>query len=259
MPLDYEAGTVDEKLWSVDRGLWTKIFMILQDHHILFEDNHLLAINKPAGVLVQGDETGDVPLSELAQEYLRRKYNKPGKVFIGVVHRLDRPVSGVVLLAKTSKALARMNELFRSHKTQKSYLAITNNKPPREQDQLIHWLVKDEARNVTRAFARENKSGQRSELSYTWLGSQQAYHLLAVNPVTGRPHQIRVQLASQGCPITGDLKYGAPTPLPDKSICLHAFRLAFEHPVQKTPVRISAPLPENAPWALFKDLVRQIA
>jgi 23S rRNA pseudouridine1911/1915/1917 synthase len=233
--------------------------MILQDHHILFEDNHLLAINKPAGILVQGDETGDSPLSELAREYLRHKYNKPGNVFIGVVHRLDRPVSGVVLLAKTSKALARMNELFRSNKTRKTYLAITTQKPPLPQDRLIHWLVKDPARNITKAFARENKSGLRSELLYTFLGSHQQYHLVQVNPVTGRPHQIRVQLASQGCPITGDLKYGAPAPLPDKSIGLHAFELAFEHPVQKTPVIISAPLPEKNPWLLFQDLARDLA
>jgi 23S rRNA pseudouridine1911/1915/1917 synthase len=233
--------------------------MILQDHHILFEDNHLLAINKPAGILVQGDETGDAPLSELARDYLRQKYNKPGNVFVGVVHRLDRPVSGVVLLAKTSKALVRMNELFRSHKTRKTYLAITNKRPPSNQDHLIHWLVKDEARNITRAFARENKSGQRAELSYSLIASQQAYYLVQVNPVTGRPHQIRVQLASQGCPITGDLKYGAPSPLPDKSICLHAFRLAFEHPVQKTLVTISAPLPGKAPWSLFQGLVGEMA
>lgn len=230
--------------------------MILQDHHILYEDNHLLALNKPAGILVQGDETGDKPLSELAKDYIRSKYNKPGNVFMGVVHRLDRPVSGVVVLAKTSKALARMNELFRSHKTQKTYLAITNKRPPHDQDRLVHWLVKDEARNITKAFARENKSGQRSELSYSLLGSQQAYHLLEVDPVTGRPHQIRVQLASQACPITGDLKYGAPTPLPDKSICLHAYQLVFEHPVQKTPVRIWAPPPEKAPWTLFRHLTQ---
>jgi 23S rRNA pseudouridine1911/1915/1917 synthase len=233
--------------------------MILQNHHILFEDNHLLAINKPAGILVQGDETGDTPLSDLARDYLRRKYNKPGNIFMGVVHRLDRPVSGVVVLAKTSKALARMNELFRSNKTQKTYLAITQQKPPLLQDQLIHWLVKDETRNITKAYPRENKNDLRAELRYTFLGSQQQFHLVQVNPVTGRPHQIRVQLASQGCPITGDIKYGAPAPLPDKSICLHAFQLAFEHPVQKTAVLLSAPLPEKTPWLLFADQVRALA
>ena len=230
----------------------------LRDEHILYEDNHLLAINKPAGILVQGDETGDKPLSELAKEYIKEKYNKPGNVFMGVVHRLDRPVSGVVLMAKTSKALSRMNELFRSKQTRKTYLALSFRRPPLEHDQLIHWLVKDESRNITKAFARENKSGQRSELSYTFLGTQEDYHLLQVEPITGRPHQIRVQLASQGCPILGDLKYGATTPLPDKSIALHAFRLQFEHPVQKTPIQITAPLPNKAPWQLFKQMAADL-
>jgi len=226
--------------------------MILQDSDILYEDNHLLAINKPAGILVQGDETGDIPLSELAKEYLKNKYQKPGNVFMGVVHRLDRPVSGVVVLAKTSKALARMNELFRSNKAQKTYLALSQGRPPRQQDRLVHWLVKDEARNITKAFAKENKNGSRSELSYTLLAQEQDYFLLQVNPVTGRSHQIRVQLTSQGCPIIGDLKYGAPAPLPDKSIALHSFRLAFAHPVLKTPLQITAFPPAIAPWPLFK-------
>lgn len=227
----------------------------LQDHHILYEDNHLLAVNKPAGILVQGDETGDIPLSELAKEYIRKKYEKPGNVFMGVVHRLDRPVSGVVLLAKTSKALTRMNELFRTNKTQKTYLALTEKAPPKNQDTLIHWLVKDEARNITKAFPNENKNGLRAELSYQLLASEGGRFLVQVNPVTGRPHQIRVQLASQGCPIVGDLKYGAPTPLPDKSIALHAFRLAFEHPVQKTPVTITAPPPATPAWQLLSSAI----
>lgn len=232
--------------------------MILQDSHILYEDNHLLAINKPAGILVQGDETGDVPLSELAKEYIRNKYQKPGNVFMGVVHRLDRPVSGVVVFAKTSKALTRMNELFRSNQTKKTYLALSNRQPPREHDHLVHWLVKDEARNITKAFAKENKNGSRSELTYTLLGHDQDYFLLQVNPVTGRPHQIRVQLASQGCPITGDLKYGAPTPLPDKSIALHALRLEFLHPVLKTPLQLTALPPATAHWALFRSQVAKL-
>ncbi|PTX19541.1 ribosomal large subunit pseudouridine synthase D [Pontibacter mucosus] len=221
---------------------------------ILFEDNHVLVVNKPAGLLVHGDETGDVTLADLAKEYIREKYNKPGNVFVGVVHRLDRPVSGVVLLAKTSKALARLNELFRSKKTIKTYWAVVQNRPRQEQGNLVHWLVKDSSRNVTKAFAKENPSGARSELNYTLLTSQQGKNLLEVNPITGRPHQIRVQLASMQCPILGDLKYGAPQPLPDKSIALHARSLRFTHPTLKTEVAVSAPLPDAPVWNPFRHL-----
>lgn len=221
---------------------------------VLFEDNHVLVVNKPAGLLVHGDETGDVTLADLAKEYIREKYNKPGNVFVGVVHRLDRPVSGVVLLAKTSKALARLNELFRSKKTIKTYWTVVQNRPKQEQGNLVHWLVKDSSRNVTKAFARENPSGARSELNYTLLTSQQGKYLLEVNPITGRPHQIRVQLASMQCPILGDLKYGAPQPLPDKSIALHARQLRFTHPTLKTEVNVSAPLPDAPVWNPFRHL-----
>lgn len=218
---------------------------------VLFEDNHVLVVNKPAGLLVHADETGDATLAGLASAYLKQKYNKPGNVFVGMVHRLDRPVSGVVLLAKTSKALARLNELFRSRKTLKTYWAVVQRRPPLEQQTLVHWLVKDSSRNITKAYAKENKSGLRSELSYQLLRQQHSHYLLEVNPVTGRPHQIRVQLASMRCPIVGDMKYGAPQPLPDKSIALHACRLQFEHPTLKTMLSVSAPLPETAVWAPF--------
>lgn len=221
---------------------------------VLFEDNHVLVVNKPAGLLVHGDETGDVTLADLAKEYIREKYNKPGNVFVGVVHRLDRPVSGVVLLAKTSKALSRLNELFRSKKTIKTYWAVVQNSPRQEQGNLVHWLVKDSSRNVTKAFAKENPNGARSELNYTLLTSQQGKYLLEVNPITGRPHQIRVQLASMQCPILGDLKYGAPQPLPDKSIALHARQLRFTHPTLKAEVNVSAPLPDAPVWNPFRHL-----
>lgn len=218
---------------------------------ILYEDNHLLAVNKRAGELVQGDETGDEPLVETCKRYVKEKYNKPGDVFLGVVHRLDRPVSGVVIFARTSKALERMNEQFRERETKKTYWAIVRSKPQHQSGTLVHWLIKNEKNNKVTAYARENKDGQRSELSYRVIKSQSGYFLLEVNPLTGRPHQIRVQLASMGCPIVGDVKYGAEQPNSDHSICLHARRLQFVHPVKKEPVSIEAPLPKNEFWNLF--------
>jgi len=220
---------------------------------IVYEDNHLIVVNKPAGVLVQGDETGDVPLSELVKQYLRAKYQKPGNVFTGVVHRLDRPVSGLVLLAKTSKALSRMNEQFRSNAIHKTYLAITSRPPVAKEACLVHWLVKDEKRNVTQAFPKEVSKSLRAELSYKLISQEQAYSLVQVKPVTGRPHQIRVQLATQKSPIVGDVKYGAPTLLADRSICLHAFRLEFIHPVRHEKTLIAAMPPATFPWNLFEQ------
>jgi 23S rRNA pseudouridine1911/1915/1917 synthase len=219
---------------------------------ILYEDNHLIAINKRAGVLVQGDITGDVPLSELVKEYIKVKYGKPGAVFLGVVHRLDRPVSGVVVFARTSKSLERMNELFRNRKTKKIYNAIVYGKPPKHNDTLVHWLVKDEIRNKTMAYKKEHVDGLRSELSYELKAHNSGLSLLEVEPVTGRPHQIRVQLSSMGCPIVGDVKYGAETPNDDGSICLHASRLQFVHPVRKEELTIKAPFPENHLWSSFR-------
>ncbi len=219
--------------------------------NVLYEDNHLLAINKNAGVLVQSDETGDEPLVEICKKYIKEKYNKPGEVFLGVVHRLDRPVSGVVIFARTSKALERMNALFRDRETKKTYWAVVKNKPGRESATLVHWLMKNEKTNKTTAFEKENPQGLRSELSYQLLKEKSGYRLLEVNPVTGRPHQIRVQLASMNCPIVGDLKYGYENPNSDKSICLHARKLQFVHPVKKELISIEAALPRNEFWNLF--------
>ncbi|RAW03421.1 RluA family pseudouridine synthase [Pseudochryseolinea flava] len=221
---------------------------------VIYEDNHLLIVNKSPGILVQGDATGDVPLSELCKAYIKKKFNKPGDVFLGVVHRLDRPVSGVVVLARTSKALERMNALFREKETKKTYFAIVGKKPAEDSGTLIHWLLKDESKNKTTAFAQERNGALRSELSYQLIGSADGHWLLEVNPVTGRPHQIRVQLASMGCVIKGDVKYGDSTPNEDGSICLHARKLSFVHPVRKELISIEAPVPDRGLWKYFLNL-----
>ncbi|NOT74688.1 MAG: RluA family pseudouridine synthase [Cyclobacteriaceae bacterium] len=218
---------------------------------ILYEDNHLLVINKASGVLVQGDETGDKPLVEIGKEYIKVKYGKPGEVFLGVVHRLDRPVSGVVVFARTSKALARMNELFRSRETEKIYWAITDQRPSKIEDTLVHWLRKDEKKNKTTAFKKETTDAQHSELSYRLISRKKELSLIEVRPITGRPHQIRVQLSSIGCPILGDLKYGSELTTGDGSIGLHARSLSFIHPVKKELMKIEAPVPNKEWWNEF--------
>ncbi len=225
--------------------------------NVLYEDNHLLVINKACGVLVQGDDTGDKPLAEICKDYIKEKYQKPGEVFLGVVHRLDRPVSGVVVFARTSKALERMNELFRNKETKKTYLAIVSSRPPKDNDTLIHWLEKDEKKNKTTAYIRESPKGQRSELSYKLVGQASGKFLLEVSPVTGRPHQIRVQLASIGCVILGDLKYGASSPLPNASIALHSRQLEFVHPVKKEKTVIVANIPSTSHWKIFPFLFQE--
>lgn len=222
-----------------------------QEFRVEYEDNHLIVVNKKSGVLVQGDGTGDTPLSELVKRYLKEKYNKPGNVFCGVPHRIDRPVSGLVLLAKTSKALTKMNELVREREIYKTYWAITKRRPNEMTGRLIHWLKKDPAKNKTRVYAKRQPGAQRAELSYNILGSLKNHWLIEVNPVTGRPHQIRAQLAAVGCPIKGDIKYGYAKPNQDASIHLHARKLSFEHPIKKEPVAVTGSLPREKLWQQF--------
>lgn len=207
---------------------------------ILYEDNHLIAINKPAGVLVQGDETGDIPLSELVKDFIKNRDHKPGNVFCGVIHRIDRPVSGVVMMAKTSKALSKMNELFREDKIRKTYLALVNGVPEEAEKTLKNVLRKNAKTKKSDVFNRPIENGKDSELSYTVIENRGHQCLLEVRPVTGRFHQIRAQLAYNKTPIVGDLKYGAPQALKNKSICLHAYKIAFEHPIKKENIVITA-------------------
>ncbi|MBJ11362.1 MAG: RNA pseudouridine synthase [Flavobacteriales bacterium] len=212
---------------------------------VLYEDNHIIAVNKKPSDIVQGDKTGDRPLGEFVKDYIKKKYNKPGDVFLGVVHRLDRPVSGVVLFARTSKALSRLNELFRSKQVQKTYWAVVKNKPNPTKDILVHYLKKNQQKNKSTAFNREEDGTLKSELSYQLIKSLDNYHLLEVLPITGRHHQIRVQLSKIGSPIKGDIKYGSDRTNKDASIHLHARKIEFIHPVKKEPISISATPPKK--------------
>jgi 23S rRNA pseudouridine1911/1915/1917 synthase len=226
--------------------------MPITDKDILFEDNHLIAVNKRAGDIVQIDDTGDEPLDEQVKKYIASKYNKPNGAFLGVVHRLDRPVSGVILFAKTSKALERINLMFKSREMKKTYWAVVRNRPQPNEGNLVHWLVKNSQKNVTKAHDKEVAGSQRAELNYKLIGELNGYYLIEVDPITGRPHQIRVQLSTLDCPIVGDNKYGYPRGSLKKSICLHARKLQFIHPVKKEPVSIFAPLPQDGFWERFE-------
>lgn len=226
------------------------------DLNVLYEDNHLLIVNKPGGVLVQGDRTGDEPLVDRCKSYLKEKYNKPGEVFLGVVHRLDRPVSGVVVFARTSKALERMNKLFRTRDVKKVYWAVVKKKPRVNEATLTNWLLKDPAKNKTAVFPDQVEGSKKAELQYKFVGKLNDHFLIEVNPITGRPHQIRVQLANIGCPIRGDLKYGFAKANKDGNIHLHAKNLEFIHPVKKEPVKVRAGLPSDDFWEQFLALER---
>lgn len=222
---------------------------------ILYEDNHIIAVNKTCREIVQGDKTGDMPLSEMLKIWLKEKYNKPGNVFVGVTHRLDRPVSGVVVFAKTSKALARLNEMFRKGEVKKTYWAIVKQRPPEPEGELVNWLVRNEKQNKSYVYDSERIHAKKAILHYRVIARSENYYLLEIDLKTGRHHQIRCQLAHMGCPIKGDLKYGADRSNPDGGISLHAHSAAFIHPVSKQPLQIVAPVPDDNLWkALTKGL-----
>jgi 23S rRNA pseudouridine1911/1915/1917 synthase len=215
---------------------------------VLHEDNHIIVVNKRVGDIVQGDKTGDKPLSEVVKEYIKVKYNKPGEVFLGVVHRLDRPTTGIVVFARTSKALTRMNELFSNRETQKTYWAIVKNKPINTEDKLVHFLKRNEKNNTSKAHLKEVPDSKLASLDYKIIATLQNYFALEINLHTGRHHQIRAQLSAIGSPIKGDLKYGFDRSNPDGGIHLHARKLVFIHPVSKENIEIVAPTPNDVIW-----------
>jgi len=223
----------------------------LLEENILFEDNHIIIINKLPSQIVQGDKTGDRPLSDLVKDYIKVKYNKAGEVFLGVVHRLDRPVSGAVIFARTSKSLTRLNALIKNREINKTYWAVVKNKPPKDNDTLVNYLRRDEARNKSFVTGQKTNNAQMASLSYKLIGSSDNYYLLEIDLQTGRHHQIRAQLAKIGCPIKGDLKYGYPRSNSDGSIHLHARKLNFIHPVTLMPLTIIARTPIDPVWNYF--------
>ena len=224
---------------------------------VIYEDNHIIIVNKAPGEIVQGDKTGDEPLVETVKHYLKEKYNKPGNVFCGVVHRLDRPVWGLVAFAKTSKALSRMNAMFRDGEVKKTYRAITRFMPDKPQDRLVHYITSTERTNKSRATLNPRPGAKESILSYRLIASSDRYHLLEVNLETGRKHQIRVQLSAIGCPIKGDLKYGDKRSNPDGSISLQAHKMEFVHPVSGKLISVVAPTPEDTLWKAFDNIIEE--
>lgn len=230
--------------------------MEISDKDIIYEDNHYLAVNKRGGDIVQVDDSGDRSLEDMVNTYLTNKYQKPNGAFVGVIHRLDRPVSGMILFAKTSKGLDRMNRQFHDRKVTKTYLAVVREQPPQEAGTLTNWLLRDRKKMVTKAYDHEVKGASYAQLDYEVLGMLDGYYLLKVAPLTGRTHQIRSQLAHMGCPIVGDNKYGYPRGSQRRTICLHSRSLAFVHPVKKEPIILTATLPVDGFWERFNVLLK---
>ncbi len=210
--------------------------------NVVYEDNHIIVVDKTCSEIVQGDKTGDTPLSEIVKQYIKEKYNKPGDVFLGVVHRLDRPVSGLVMFARTSKALTRLNKMFQDGEVHKTYRALVKDCPPKDEDELVNWLVRNEKQNKSYAYDKEVPNAKKAILKYRLIGKTDTYHILEIDLKTGRHHQIRCQLAHIGCPIKGDLKYGAKRSNPDGGISLQAHSISFIHPVTKKEVSIETSL-----------------
>ncbi len=218
---------------------------------VVYEDNHIVIVNKSAGELVQGDRTGDPTLIDSVKAWIKEKYDKPGNVFLGVTHRIDRPTCGLVVMARTSKGLSRMNELFRKGEVHKTYWAVVGKQPPEQEGTLTHYLKSVEQGNKTHVSSVPREGHQKAVLKYRIIAASQRYWLLEVDLITGRKHQIRAQLSAIGCPIKGDLKYGAPRSNPDGSICLHARHLELEHPVSHEIISITAPVPQDTLWQAF--------
>jgi 23S rRNA pseudouridine1911/1915/1917 synthase len=229
--------------------------MVMKMPDILYEDNHIIAVNKRSSELAQGDKTGDEALDEQVKKYIAKKYNKPGDVFLGVVHRLDRPVSGVLLYARTTKALQRLNEMFKSRQVKKTYWAIVKERPPEDEATIIHFLKKNETQNKSYVYDKEVKGSKQASLTYKVIGRSERYYMLEIELHTGRHHQIRAQLASIGCPIKGDMKYGFPRSNDDGGISLISKKIMFTHPVKKEEIIIEAPLPVNDIWSSFRNVI----